>query len=382
MAPSRARAALLFTVASIIVVGATLAPNAARSLPTRDDAIVARVPARATDAAVRELSLLSTRLAESPRDVPTATTLARLAITEARRRADPHFLSRAQAALAPWWREDAPPVEVLLLRATIEQARHDFDAALADLDRLVARAPDHQQGHLTRAVVLTVRARYAEASTSCDALADPLVAAVCRAPIDAATGHAGAAIERLVARLSSARPSEAAWALSALGELLYWRGDGASGALARALALDPGDSYTRAVLADLLLDEGRPAEAARLLAGFEHDDALLLRLAIAEKRGAGRRAAALADELRGRFASERARGDAVHVREEARFALEIEGDATRALTLARQSWQVQREPWDARLVLAAARAAGTTEATMAAFVAARGDGWRRAGAAR
>jgi predicted Zn-dependent protease len=151
---------------------------------------------------------------------------------------------------------------VLLLRATIEQARHDFDVALADLDRLVARVPDHQQGHLTRAVVLTVRARYAEAAASCDALADPLVAAICRAPIDAAGGRGDAAIERLATRLPSARPSEAAWALSALGEVLYWRGDGAAGPLARALALDPGDGYTRAVLADLLLDEDRPAEAS------------------------------------------------------------------------------------------------------------------------
>jgi tetratricopeptide (TPR) repeat protein len=377
MVPAHRRAALLLAIVSIILIGALVRP--ARSLPTRDDAVVARVPARATDPAVREMAQLSVRLGKNPQDAETAVALARLGTTEGRRRADPRFLARAQAALAPWWQEKDPPAEILLLRATIEQARHDFDAALADLDRLLVRTDDpHAQ--LTRAVVLTVRGKFAEARGSCAALADPLVAAICLAPIDAATGNVALAVERLTALLPSARPAEVAWGHSVLGELLYWRGDATAAAhLTRALALDPGDGYTRAVLADLLLDEGRPADAARLLTGLEHDDALLLRVAIADKR-LGHHGGAAA-ELRGRFESERVRGDAVHIREEARFALDVEGDAARALALARQNWRVQREPWDARLVIAAARAAGTTDEADA-FARERGDGWRRAGGAR
>jgi trans-aconitate methyltransferase len=51
------------------------------------------------------------------------------------------------------------------------------------------------------------------------------------------------------------------------------------------------------------------------------------------------------------------RGSVIHRREEARFTLEILDHPAEALALAQANWQVQREPWDARLVLAAALAA-------------------------
>ncbi|MGH8482260.1 MAG: hypothetical protein ACRES8_07360, partial [Nevskiaceae bacterium] len=43
-------------------------------------------------------------------------------------------------------------------------------------------------------------------------------------------------------------------------------------------------------------------------------------------------------------------------------ALEVLGDAPRALLLARRNWLTQREPADARLLLAAAIAAGRPQA--------------------
>ena len=63
-------------------------------------------------------------------------------------------------------------------------------------------------------------------------------------------------------------------------------------------------------------------------------------------------------ELRERFAAVRLRGDAPHLREEARLALDIDRDAARALALARQQWALQKEPADAVLLLRSARAAG------------------------
>src|SRR5262249_47035262 len=89
-------------------------------------------------------------------------------------------------------------------------------------------------------------------------------------------------------------------------------------------------------------------------------DALLLRLATAEK-AAGRPAAEHMAMLAERFAALRDRGDVVHRREEARFEL-LRGNATRALQLARENWDVQREPADVRVLLEAARAAGDPRA--------------------
>jgi hypothetical protein len=48
----------------------------------------------------------------------------------------------------------------------------------------------------------------------------------------------------------------------------------------------------------------------------------------------------------------------LHLREQARFELDVQGDAGRALDLAIRNWQVQREPIDARLLYEAAVAAG------------------------
>ena len=72
---------------------------------------------------------------------------------------DPRYDGYAQAALAPWWDLAEPPVPVLILRATLEQRRHDFDAALADLERVLARQPRHPQALLTKATILEVQGK-------------------------------------------------------------------------------------------------------------------------------------------------------------------------------------------------------------------------------
>ena len=66
--------------------------------------------------------------------------------------------------------------------------------------------------------------------------------------------------------------------------------------------------------------------------------------------------------LRSRFDASRARGDTVHRREEARFQLLLNNDTQAALRLAKENWNVQREPADLRILAEAAKAAGDAEA--------------------
>jgi hypothetical protein len=58
-----------------------------------------------------------------------------------------------------------------------------------------------------------------------------------------------------------------------------------------------------------------------------------------------------------RYEAARLDGDFTHLREQARFILEVRGDAPQALRLAERNWQVQREPADVRIYYAAASAA-------------------------
>jgi hypothetical protein len=285
---------------------------------------------------------------------------------------------------------------VLLLRATIRQSIHDFAGALADLDRAVARrrldqprqaaAADVAQVHLTRAVVATVTADYVRARESCAAvarLAGPLVAAACDAPLDAIAGKADEAYARLGRTLAAARGADAGvqgWARTALAELALVRGDDAAAAVhvRAALALDRDDAYARNLLADLLLQAGRAAEASALLAGREAIDSHLVRRAIAEHAIHGPDAAKLVAAMRERIAAAAARGDRIHLREEARFALAVDRDPAAALALARDNWSVQKELADARLLVEAAAAARDPEATRPVIAWARANGLRDA----
>ncbi len=375
----RAAATIVASVLLIIAIGTTWERARSRGHTTRsldggDRAsgarVLARVPARAKDPSAIEREGLRAGLRGTPTDLTSALRLARLDIGTARERADPRYLGRAEGVLAPWWDLPVPPSAVLLLRATIRQSRHEFEPALADLDRLVGLSPREPQPWLTRASVLAVRGRYAEALESCErltGLASGFVHAACRAPVLGVTGHLGQAVESLASVLGQAATlTETVWARAVLADLARWSDDvhGAETLLRSSLAIAPNDGQTRATLADLLLDIGRGAEVASLVTGHEEDDGLLLRKALAAV-GTGARADGMAStsaasavtEMAARFAACRLRGDRVHLREEARFALATEPDPTRALTLASANWQVQREPADARVLLEAALAA-------------------------
>jgi Tfp pilus assembly protein PilF len=357
---------------ALILVGAIFfKPNAKAGeprTPTSDAEVLEHVLNRSSDPRARQREELRRALAAHPDDLSTAVALAKIDIGLSRERSDPRYLGYAQAALAPWWDLPAPPVEVLVLRATIRQSMHDFDAALIDLDRALALAPNDAQIWITRAVVLTVRGRYDEARQSCAPLArlaPTLVLTVCQASIDAVTGNAGPAYDRLSAAIDAAArgqrlsDDEREWAVSNLGEVALRLGHDADAEkhFKAALAIDPEDPYAIAALADLMIDLNRPAEAIALVSQKTDNDGLLLRLAIAEKKAHADGASTHADLLASRIDASRLRGDVVHRREQARFELEIKGDPRAALDLAKANWDVQREAWDARIFLESAVAA-------------------------
>jgi Tfp pilus assembly protein PilF len=189
------------------------------------------------------------------------------------------------------------------------------------------------------------------------------VSAVCETSIDAVTGAAAPAYDRLTTTIRQARrlsPDENEWAMSTLGEIALRAGRDADAenAFVSALGIDPDDPYVLAAYADLLLDLHRPAEALKLVAGRTDNDGLLLRLVLAETALRSADAASHSAMLGARFDASHLRGDTVHRREEARFELGPREDARAALALAVPNWDVQREPWDLRILLESALAAG------------------------
>ena len=82
-----------------------------------------------------------------------------------------------------------------------------------------------------------------------------------------------------------------------------------------------------------------------------------MRLALAETQLGLPKAKAHTQALEDRFAAAKQRGDTTHRAEEARYLLQLQGDAAQALQVAVANYEVQREPRDARIVLEAALAA-------------------------
>ena len=308
---------------------------------------------------------LGAAAAAAPNDVARAVALADAYYRIARSEGDPRYLGYAQAALAPWWKDPEAPTAVLVARATILQSNHEFDRAVADLDRAVAREPKNGRALLVRSTVLTVQGKYAEARADCPklfGLVPEFYVFACTAAIDSLGGKAVAAaatLDRVLAMVPAGDSVARAWGESLLGEIAQRRGDPmAARHFQAALAADPRDLYTLGAYSDWLLDNGRAAEVIPLVQNETRVDALLLRLALAQKTLQRPEANASIATLRARFDASRARGDVVHRREESRFQLQLNGAAEAALRLARENWNVQREPADLRVLAEAAAATG------------------------
>ena len=350
----------------LMLISALIAATGGARIPQDAGEVLEQVPPR-SDPQAQAVRALEAKLRAAPNDAAVAADAARSFLSLSIQQGDPRWTGRAQSALHPWWDQGAPPEPIRVLRAAIRQHNHDFPAALIDLDQAVKDAPQDPQAWLTRASVLQVRGEYPAARISCGPLvklARPLVSAACLASVASLSGglrQGEALLKHILAEDDGVEPGTTVWALTLLGEMAARRGDAAAadGSFKSALAVGPPDAYLLASYSDFLLDEGRAAEVIPLLRDKTQADALLLRLALAEKATGAKDLAAHVETLRLRFEDSKARGDTVHRREEAMFRLHLLGDSAAALQLARANWEVQHEPLDARILLEAASSAGT-----------------------
>jgi tetratricopeptide (TPR) repeat protein len=366
LSPHAARQAVAAAVAAAVMLAGGSSARAAPHVPTDDAQVLERLPT-AGNQNLRELRRLLADLGRNPGDLALATRVATQDIEAARAESDPRYNGYAEAALGPWIALPSPPNGVLLLRATLRQATHDFQGALEDLNRVISADPRNLQARLTRATILQVEGEYADALKNCFSLAlfaDNLVTTTCIASVNGLNGHAQASRQALQDAFdgvgADATPQLRLWSLTILAEIDARAGDSVAAErhFRQALTLGLRDGYLLGAYADFLLDAGRPQEVLTLLQNESRIDALLLRLALAEQiLGTGALSQHIFD-LSERFRMSRLRGDASHQREEARFMLHLSKSVPEALRLAEANWSVQHEPWDARIFLEAALAAG------------------------
>lgn len=356
---------LRIALAALLVALVTSPTGAAPRIPVSDQEVVEKLPSSPGDAQAAALRPWREALRRDPTNLTIATRLARSYVDIGRTTGDPRYAGYAEAALAPWWSIPDPPREVRVLRAILSQRVHRFDAALADLDVLIAIDPRNAQARLTRATVLQVQGKFDAAARECDALrpiSSALYAESCAAGVASLSGDLARAQGRLAALAESGQVVDAgsrAWLLGLLAEMAERGGDNtvAERWYRQSLADDPEDQYVLAAFADFLLERRRPAEVTSMLGDRQRADGLLLRYALAAAMQGTADATSVRDQLRSRFEASHRRGDSVHLREEARFALDLARDPQTAVRLARDNWAVQKEPADALILLRAATAA-------------------------
>jgi hypothetical protein len=341
---------------------------AAPFIPKSDDQILERLRVNVNDAAARELRDLRAQLGQNPNNLSLAVTLARKYIERARADADPRYNGRAQAVLAPWWKLEMPPEPAVVLRATLKQNAHDFKGALLDLDLAAKLDPRDPQIWVTRSVVQTVLGDLTEAKRSCLPLfqtSSELVAVTCVANAASLNGQAAKAfqtLEQVLRDNPQASESEKSWATGTLVETAarLQRPD-ADTRFQAGLQKDSSDTYLTAAYVDYLLEKNQATRALPYVQNTKAD-ALLLRRVLVEKTLRSKTYLQYRDQMASRIAASHARGDTVHRREEAIFALHVLEKPVEALALAKANWSVQHEPLDAKILLEAAIASRQFEA--------------------
>ena len=332
--------------------------------PRSDQEIVQRLDSTGSERSAQRA--LQRRLAKSPQHEPSVLRLAGQWLAQAREQGDARFAGRALAVLQPFG--EAPPPAVAVLRATLLQHLHQFDAAAGLLEQTLRREPALPQAWLLLASVRRTQARLADSDAACQGLAAAgaaLHAAACRLE------NAGlrdpfqplASWDRLLASERLDAPTRA-WLLASKAEQAQRAGDAAASEAAwRAALAQHDEAYTRCQLADLLQAQGRHAEGLALLMPLPASDAVAVRRAALAQALGHPQATAWAAEFEERFRQSRERQaaapqeTAAHLREQAQFALWVRQRPEQAQRLARANLGLQREPIDLLLLAQAGAAA-------------------------
>ncbi|WP_347989363.1 hypothetical protein [Methylomonas sp. AM2-LC] len=362
---------------TLILAALTIYSNA-QAIPYTPDnpqQVLESLPARGT--AWLEVRNLRDRVKAAPNDLAVALELVKRYIELGRAESDPRYYGYAEAVLTPWLKNAHPSAEVLTLRATLYQNRHEFPAALHYLNQALAQQPRLAQAWLTKAQILEVQGHYTQALNHCLPLlklAVPLTSQVCINSTLSLSGQLNTAYQQLQKVMLSASSSSAAeqqWAWVTLAEMAERLGDteAAEQHYQQARQIPLQNAYLTNTYADFLLDRQRYQEVVSLLSEQIRADGLLLRLTLAEQHLHMPEAAEHIQILKARFAASHLRGDTVHQGDEARFLLHLQNSAGQALPLALANWSIQREPRDARILLETALATQRSQADVKSAIA-------------
>ena len=272
----------------------------------------------------------------------------RALMTRAYNQGDPRAIGQAEALLEPYRSDQSP--NVMLLRANIFQANHQFDEARLELQAILKKMPNQPDSVLMLSSLNLVQGRFAEARKDCEGIRDiglMVLRFACLAQVDVMTGKLVSSRDTLN-QLSQANngltTEQQRWLNLIRADIALRLNDPV---LAKSVfeQIDADTAPSLTARADWLLAHRAWAQARQLLLKHKDNDALLLRLVMSELQLKHPDAQAHFKLLSERINVWQERGETAHQREQAMYALML-NPPEKALDLARMNWQKQRETAD------------------------------------
>lgn len=274
---------------------------------------------------------------------------------------DERYLGYADTLLQ---KTNSDNVELQLARAALLQRRHQFTLALNELNKILQTESYHAQANLMAAYIYMAQGKGKEALPYCakaGAVYGELTGLSCSASAQSLLGQLQTNYQTLSVVFNLRRGSkvELREAALSLAEIARMRGDYALAAehYQQALSLDPRNQFLLMRLADLYIARGYHEACLDLLQEHQQHQNLLLRAAIADKHLHGQVQADRYKRLSNYFELEQLRNPDQATRDYAEYLYHIQNQPDKALSIALQNWQSQREVADAELLVRTAIAA-------------------------
>ena len=333
--------------------------------PSDPAAVVLRLGSSSSESQLAQLRAASVA---APNDVDALLRYVDALVEAGARSGNERYYGYAEQALNGW-RDGGQPA-VALRRAQLLQHRHEFAAAEQLLGTILQVDARDSEARLMRAQVRLHLHQPQEALADCTSLmstVDLLTSTTCIAQARAALGDLQRAQTLLLRVLEYQKGGNAtrSWSAGIAAEFAVRLGDASTADrwYREAFELDPQSHYARIIYADYLLSAGRFDEATKVASrGASLADR-------ARSVLAGRDATSLeAQRLQLAWDEADARGETAHLRDRARFELDLLHDPAKAHASARTSFKERSEPDDA-LLLATTAAATRDEESRNAVLA-------------
>ncbi len=281
----------------------------------------------------------------------------------------PRAYGKALALVESWPGSDPLPVAVRLVKADILQHNHRFDAALEELQEILAVDPGNPRALQMQPQVSLVAGHLDLVADHCRQLARvgyAILALNCQAQLDGLTGNAHRALQQVEAALAAGRlPRALSFELHVTAADIARRLNASPVAIGHyrdALRLNPDSRYVAISYAARLIERGQAADAARFLqTRRDLDNSLeleILRVRALLDSGQPQQVRPALAVLERKIQALAQRGADQPHKLIALYALELADDPQLAHDAALANWMVQKDPSDTLLLARSAAASG------------------------